>query len=99
MKVCWTPLAVITFEDEIDFILHKWNAKEARKFVDLVDAFEKNLATNPYMGKLSEKVQVRTFVLSKQTTVFYEVFKEKIRIDIQFFWNNTKDPKELKKYL
>lgn len=98
MKVRWTPLADITFEDEIDFILHKWNSSEAMKFVDLVDEFEKALASNPYMGKLSEKGQIRMFVLSRQTTVFYEVFEEKSRIDVQLFWNNSKDPMELEKY-
>ena len=98
MKVHWTLLANITFESEIDFILRKWNAKEAMNFVDLVEEFEKTLTSNPYMGKLSEKGQVRMFVLSKQTTIFYEVLEEKERIDIQLFWNNSKDPLELEKF-
>ncbi|MBK5213063.1 MAG: type II toxin-antitoxin system RelE/ParE family toxin [Flavobacteriaceae bacterium] len=99
MTVFWTPLADITFEEEIDFILRKWNTKEAEKFIDLVDEFKKVLSSNPYMGKISEKGQVRMFVLSKQTTVFYEVFEDKKRIDLQLFWNNSKGPKELEKYL
>ncbi|WP_026450482.1 type II toxin-antitoxin system RelE/ParE family toxin [Aequorivita capsosiphonis] len=99
MKIHWTTLADLTFRDEIDFILRKWNAEEAMKFVDLVEAFEKALASNPFMGKPSEKRQIRMFVLSKQTTVFHEVFEEKNRIDIQLFWNNTKDPKGLEIYL
>ncbi|MEM0519512.1 MULTISPECIES: type II toxin-antitoxin system RelE/ParE family toxin [Aequorivita] len=65
MKVFWTQLADITFEDEIEFILRKWNNAEAEKFIDLVEDFKKALSTNPYMGKLSEKSQVRMFVLSK----------------------------------
>lgn len=98
MKVRWTLLAHITFENEIDFILHKWNMDEALKFVDLVDEFEKALAKNPYMGKFSKKGQVRIFVLSKQTNIFYEVLEKKNRIDIQLFWNNSKDPEEFEKY-
>ncbi len=99
MTVFWTPLADITFDDEIDFILLKWNAKEAEKFIDLVDDFEKALSSNPYMGKISERGKIRMFVLSKQTTFFYEVFEDKKRIDLQLFWNNSKNPKELEKYL
>ena len=91
-------LANITFEEEIDFIFRKWNAKEAVKFIDLVDDFEVILSSNPYIGKFSEKGQVRMFVLSKQTTVFYEVFEQKNRIDLQLFWNNSKDQKELERY-
>lgn len=98
MTVFWTPLADVTFEDEIDFILLKWTAKEAEKFIDLVDEFEKALSSNPYMGKISEKGKIRMFVLSKQTTVFYEVFEDKKRIDLQLFWNNSKNPKELERY-
>ena len=38
------------------------------------------------------------FVLSRQIRVFYEVFEERNRIDIQLFWNNSRDPLELEKY-
>lgn len=51
MKILWTNLADTTFEDEIDFILHKWNSKEAEKFIDLVEKFEKALAANPYLAR------------------------------------------------
>ncbi|HAV55243.1 MAG TPA: hypothetical protein DCX41_10005 [Aequorivita sp.] len=98
MTIFWTPLADMTFEEEIDFILQKLNAKEAEKFINLVNEFSKALSSNPYMGKISKKSGVRMFVLSKQTTVFYEVFENKKRIDLQFFWNNARDPKNLEKY-
>lgn len=50
MKVHWTSLADLTFDDEIDFILRKWNAKEAGEFIDLVDEFQKALIFKPIYG-------------------------------------------------
>ena len=99
MEINWTSSANASFEDEIEFILSKWNLKEVEKFINLVDGFTKKLSDNPYIGKKSVKEDVRVFVLSKQTTVIYEVFEDLNRKDLQFFWNNKKKPKELKKYL
>ncbi len=98
MTILWTSLAEITFQEEIDFILQKWNTNEAGKFIDLVDEFTKSLSSNPYLGKISKKGDIRMFVLSEQTTVFYEVFENKNRIDLQLFWNNSRDTNELDKY-
>lgn len=73
--------------------------ERSQEVYHLVDEFEKALSSNPYMGKNSQNGKVRMIVLSKQTTVFYEVLEEKNRIDLQWFWNNSKDPKELEKHL
>ena len=99
MKIYWTILADLSFQEEIDFILRKWNLSEAEKFVDLVDDFITTLSGSPYLGKKSEKEDIRVFVLSKQTTVIYEVFDDLNRIDLLLFWNNKRDQNELKKLL
>jgi plasmid stabilization system protein ParE len=39
MIIKWTDLAYDSFEDEIDFIINKWNKKEALKFSVLVQGF------------------------------------------------------------
>lgn len=99
MDVYWTSTANVSINEEVEFILVKWNLKEVNKFIKLVDDFTKSLSENPYLGKKSLKKGIRVFVLSKQTTVIYEVFEDLNRIDLQYFWNNNKNPKELEKLL
>ena len=48
MEINFTTSANISFEDEIEFILRKWNLDEVEKFMNLVDDFINNLSKNPY---------------------------------------------------
>lgn len=99
MEINFTTSANIFFEDEIEFIFRKWNLDEVEKFINLVDDFLVNLSKNPYLGKKSAKRAIRVFVISKQTTVIYKVYKDRNRVDVLYFWNNKKNPKDLKKYI
>ncbi len=99
MKINFTSTANTSFDDEVQFILEKWNLKEVEKFINLVDDFTKRLSENPFLGKKSKKKNIRVFVLSKQTTVVYKVFEDLNKIDLIFFWNNKKSPRELEIYL
>ena len=99
MEINFTISANISFEDEIDFILRKWNLEEVEKFMDLVDDFINNLSKNPYLEKKSNKRAIRVFVISKQTTIIYKVYDDVKRIDVLYFWNNKRNPKDLKKYI
>lgn len=87
MEINWTSSANASFENEIEFILKKWNLNQVEKFIELVDDFTKTLSDNPYLGTKSTKQDIRIFVLSKQTTVIYEVFEGLNRVDLHFFWN------------
>jgi len=42
---------------------------------------------------------MKSFVISKQTTLFFDYKKEKGIIELLLFWNNSQNPKELKKIL
>ncbi|PQJ74191.1 type II toxin-antitoxin system RelE/ParE family toxin [Polaribacter gangjinensis] len=97
MEINFTTSANISFEDEIDFIFRKWNLDEVEKFINLVDDFIINLSKNPYLGKKSNKRAIRVFVISKQTTIIYKVYEDLNKIDIIYFWNNKRNPKEMKK--
>ena len=97
MEINFTTSANISFEDEIDFIFRKWNLDEVEKFINLVDDFIINLSKNQYLGKKSNKRDNRVFVISKQTTIIYKVYEDLNKIDIIYFWNNKRNPKEMKK--
>ncbi len=99
MKIIWSDVAKITYFRELEFIYKKWNIKEVKKFISLVDDFIKNLKTGIIQGKTLHNKNLRSFVISKQTTIFFDYHKNKKIIEILLFWNNSQNPKELKKII
>lgn len=99
MKIEWSKTAKLTYAEELDFIDLKWGVKEVEKFIMLSDNFLDTLSTGTFEGKLIRKGTLKMSVISKQTSVFYKVDKKNNKIVLVSFWNNKRDPKELKKRL
>lgn len=98
-SIHWSKLAEITFSEEMDFIFEKWNQKEVDKFGLLVQNCLQTISENPKIGKSESENQVYSFVISKQTTVYFKIEESKLRINLILFWNNKKNPISLDKYL
>lgn len=97
--IVWQPNAEITFEEEMDFILKKWNYKEVQKFKDLVYKKLSQLALNPGLGNFKPELQIFSLVISKHTTLYYDFDEDSKIIDLHFFWNNLQNPDDLNKLL
>jgi len=97
--VKWTNLAEISYENELNFIAEKWTINEVIKFMDLTDNFIKTLEKGVLIGKISFKTKIHSFVISKQTTLFFDYQLDKKTIELLLFWNNSQDPKKLKELL
>lgn len=98
-SVHWSTLAEITFSEKIEFIFKKWNQKEVDKFGLLVEENLEKLSKNPSIGNCFSRKNVCAFVLSKQTTLYYKITVDELRIDLILFWNNLKNHNNLKKLL
>ncbi|EDP98458.1 hypothetical protein U8527_20870 [Kordia algicida OT-1] len=99
MNVIWTPTAELSFVKELDKISKKWSINEIIDFINLVDDFVKKLELGLIEGKGSPKTNLRSFVISKQTTLYFDVFEDTQTIELLLFWNNKDNPKELKEFL
>ncbi len=99
MKIVWTEKAEFSYAKELENISKKWTNKEVVSFMNLVDEFIKKLETGLIEGKVSSKRNVRSFVVSKQTTLYFSVNKKEKVIDLILFWNNKFNPEKLKKAL
>jgi len=99
MKVLWTPTAELSYSRELENISKKWTVTEVINFMDLVDNFIENLKSGIIQGKISAKTNMWSFVISKQTTLFFDVFEDIQTIELLLFWNNKDNPKKLKKFL
>lgn len=97
--IVWQLNAEITLEEEMDFILKKWNFKEVQNFKDLVYKQLSQLEVNPRLGNFKPELQIFSLVISKQTTLYYDFDEDSKIIDLHFFWNNLKKPDDLNKLL
>ena len=98
-SIHWSKLAEITFSEEMDFIFEKWNQKEVDKFGLLVQNCLQSISENPKIGKNESENQVYSFVISKQTTIYFKISEIELRIDLILFWHNKINPILLDKYL
>ncbi|AXG71979.1 hypothetical protein KORDIASMS9_04237 [Kordia sp. SMS9] len=99
MNVIWTPTAELSYAKELDKINKKWSVNEIMDFMNLVDDFVKKLESGIIEGKVSQKTNLRSFVISKQTTLYFDAFEDTQTIELLLFWNNKDNPKELKEFL
>jgi len=90
LAVFWTGEATDTFDSIVLLIETKWTDKEAADFVNHANKVIALISDQPYMYKSSISNNVRQAVITKQTSMFYEVHHE--FITILFFWDNRQEP-------
>ena len=98
-EIIWSIKAVDTYQDEIDFIYLKWNYKLVPKFSELVIDNLNRFMKNAEIGIFTDNYQISYLVISKQTTIYYDVDKIKNCIYLITFWNNLKNPNDFQKLL
>jgi len=89
-KVFWTDEAIKDLQSIMDYLDSQWTQRE-------IDNFKKKLAkqielieTNPRLFPVSEyNPRLRKAVLSKQTTIFYEIADRMIYL--VYLFNNRQD--------
>lgn len=97
-KIEWTFRAEISFFEEAQFILQKWNINEVNKFESLVEDELKRLSINPIIGNFKGD-DIYSLSVSEQTTLFYKINKDLSLIELLLFWNNLRNPDDLIKLL
>jgi plasmid stabilization system protein ParE len=90
LAIAWTDEAQETFEHTINQIESNWGASSAQKFVQAAHKIINNISIHPYLFNASFSTNIRKVVISKQTSMFYEVHTA--HITILFFWDNRQDP-------
>lgn len=98
-SISWLHEAEISYYEELDFIFRKWNITEVENFAFLVYDFLETLSKKPSIGIYSKKYNTYSFVISKQTTVFYKIIEVENKIELVLFWNNKQNPELLEKNL
>jgi len=90
LPVAWTDDAQETFDLTVNQIESKWGIRIAENFVRDTHKIISLISTQPYLFSASFTSNVRKAVISKQTSMFYEIHST--HISILFFWDNRQEP-------
>ena len=92
VSVKWTKRAQSNFDEIVQCIENEWVSKSAQKFVRKVKLLMQTLQNQSEIGKIEIKEKgIRSFVFTRQNTVFYRI-KEKNIIILAIF-DNRRNPK------
>ncbi len=93
--VLWTDQAVNNLENIIESISNKWTEKEVANFKRSLTKHIEIIQRFPAVFPQSETVpRLRKAVMSKQTSIFYEVKGDIIYL--AYLFDNRKDPDKIK---
>ena len=91
----WTDEALQNLDLIIAYLLNGWSEKILEKFAKKLDKRIITISRNPFTFPVSGiRKNVRRCVLSKQTTIYYEIKKDVVVILTLF--DNRSDPNSLK---
>ncbi len=94
-RIDWAVEAINNLDSIIDYLTNKWTIREIKNFYKLLDKKLELLSKNPDLFSNSElKPNVKRCVLSKQTSIYFEV--KDSHIVILTLFDNRKNPKSIK---
>ena len=93
-KVVWSQRAKNDLESILDYLKENWTEKEIRKFFRNLDKQISVIQDQPYAFPTTQKNNVRRSVLSRQTTIYYDILKDSLRIVALF--DTRQSPGKLK---
>jgi hypothetical protein len=97
-KIVHSSLAEKTFVQNISNLEEDWTIKEIKNFIIKTSEVINLLKSNPYVfPKWEFNSSIHKVVLVKQITLFYTIHGDTIQIHL--FWNNYRNPENLKELL
>lgn len=94
MKISWSEKAEEDFEQNIIFLLDRWNENVAQSFTSETVLVLKIISKTPKVFQKNKKLNVHFVPITKQVTLFYEIQKK--QIILLRFWNNFQNPRKIK---
>ncbi|MCG6960817.1 type II toxin-antitoxin system RelE/ParE family toxin [bacterium BMS3Abin03] len=93
-KVIFSPEANERLKDIVYYLIDKWSANQADKFLVLLDNKIKNLQLFPHSyPRIRHKVKIHKCVITKQISLYYRVKQDIIEVITLF--DSRQDAKKL----
>jgi len=91
-KIRWTKEANETFDKIIEYLENRWTDREIVNFVNKTNQILKQISERPEMFKSSFKMKIRMGIITKQTSIFYQIDIQNKTIVLLSFWDNRQNP-------
>jgi plasmid stabilization system protein ParE len=94
LTLIWSPQAMASFDEIIEYLNENWTENEVKKFVQKSNSIIENICLNPSMYQESEikKYQHKAFIF-KPVSLIYRYKPRKQEIELITFWNNSREQK------
>ena len=96
-RVIWTPLALDSLKEVVDFLETKWSDQIVEKFLRQVDYRIEQIQENPELAPSIENTLFRLLLIHKTTSLFYRNHPDHIKVLL--VWDNRQNPAKLLKKL
>lgn len=96
-RVLWTPLAIESLEQVVDFLSELWNNQLVDEFLDQLDYRITQIQHNPELAPNFQQSEFRQLLIHKTVSLFYK--DQPNHIKLLLVWDNRQDPTELLKKL
>jgi len=94
-KILWANEAINNLEDTLDYLNNRWTQREVDNFKNRLSRQIGLIQQNPGLFPTSQyNSRLRKAVLSRQTTIFYEVAGQIIYL--VYLFNNKQDIEKIK---
>lgn len=90
LPVIWPPASKDEYADLLAYLESEFGLESALNFMDKTDAALDQISSFPESGVPTLKETVRKKIISKQTSVLYQVYEE--AIELLHFWDNRQNP-------
>ncbi len=96
-KIIWSPLALETYRNNIEYLEKEWSEKEVRNFIDATLRKLTVLSLQPRSGILTNKrANLRHTIIHKRIILIYRCKVLKREIELVRFFNTYQHPKSSK---
>ncbi len=97
-KIISSYIAKITLHQNTEYLKKEWTFKEVQNFINKIKEITIILKKDPFVfQKWEHNTTIRKIKVVKQVTLFYVIEGE--TVEILLFWNNYKNPDDLKELL
>jgi plasmid stabilization system protein ParE len=98
--IIWSPKAITTFEDRIDYLKTHFTEKEIKKFRKRVSEYLDTLSQEPLIArKLTRIKNVHIGLVIKPVSLIYRIKPIKQELELVAFIDNRQSPKKTLKYM
>lgn len=93
-EIIWSPEAIRTFDNIIEYLSENWSVKEVNNFIDDIEQNILLLEKSPYLFRGSDKENLHEALITKHNLLLYQIIEKPNRVELIGFWDTRQNPKK-----